>query len=701
VPHKQPSRLDIALKHAGRGWKVFPLFSPTPEGKCTCSRVDCKHPGKHPRVGSKDGPGWQDLATTDPKAIQAWWKKWPDANIGIATGKASGLAVLDVDGPAGEDVVKKMGVPKTCTVRTGKGRQFYLKYPGFIVKNKVQAFPELDSRGDGGYVVAPGSLHASGKVYYFEEGLSPEATPPAPVPKWWLDVVRDGGVRSEEKAKKGPIKAGGRNSHLASLAGSLRDKGLSAEAIEVALLDFNKRHCQPPLDDSEVKGIAASYGRYEEGDPHKRLQLYELAKNLMRQEHFICSPIDQDGRGVVLMVYRDGSYKNFGSSVARSMALRGLGNAARPETINSTVELIKEETKKDSDLLNPKAQKYINVSNGMLDWEEGDLVSHDPHFLSSIQMPVEWKPRAKSTVLDKFLSDVFPSDALQLAEEIIGYFMIPTTVYQKAFMLCGEGANGKSTFLNMVNAFLGRDNISRTSLHDLEGSPFAAAELHGKLLNIYADLAATKLEKTEVFKHLVGGDPLSAQRKYGQPFTLRSFARLLFSANEFPRADDASEAFMRRWIVIPFPRRFEGKDRDPHLSEKLVQPDVLSALLVRAVSGLRRLVAQGEFTKCASTEAKIEEYKIVNDTCYEFAKDSLKSASPDHRVSKREVWDGYERWCEANGIKFPLAPRRFNTQLAMHLRCRAGVAKVRGVSTKVWEGLSWTQAPVAAQGEKF
>jgi P4 family phage/plasmid primase-like protien len=701
VPHNQPSRLDIALKHAGRGWKVFPLFSPTPEGKCTCSRPDCKHPGKHPRVGSKDGPGWQDLATTDSTVIKAWWKKWPDANIGIATGKASGLAVLDVDGPAGEDVVKKMGVPKTCTVRTGKGRQLYLKHPGFVIKNKVKVFPDLDSRGDGGYVVAPGSLHASGKVYYFEEGLSPEAAPPAAIPRWWLDVVRDGGVKSNDKAKKGPVKEGGRNSHLASLAGSLRDKGLSAEAIEVALLDFNKRHCQPPLDDDEVKGIAASYGRYEEGDPHRQLRLYELAKSLMHQEHFICSPIDQDGRGVVLMVYRDGSYKNFGASVARSMALRGLGNAARPETINSTVELIKEETKKDDTLLNPKALKYVNVMNGMLDWEAGDLVSHDPTFLSSIQMPVEWRPDAKSPLLDKFLSDVFPEDALQLAEEIIGYFMLPTTVFQKSVMLVGEGANGKSTFLNLVNAFLGRENISRISLHSLEESPFSAAELQGKLLNIYADLAATKLEKVEVFKHLVGGDPISAQRKYGQPFVLHSFARLLFSANAFPRSEDTSEAYMRRWIVIPFPRRFEGKDRDPHLTDKITKPEVLSALLVRAVTGLRRLMVQGEFSKCASTEAKVEEYKTENDSAYEFAQETLKAAARDRRLSKREVWEGYEKWCEANGIKFPMAPRRFNHQLAMHLRCHAGVAKVHGVSTKVWEGLQWAQAPVAAQGEKF
>jgi putative DNA primase/helicase len=284
---------------------------------------------------------------------------------------------------------------------------------------------------------------------------------------------------------------------------------------------------------------------------------------------------------------------------------------------------------------------------------------------------------------------------------MIGYFMIPSLIHQKAFMLVGEGANGKSTFLNMINGFLGRENISRMSLHSLEESPFSAAELQGKLLNIYADLASTKLERTETFKHLVGGDPLSAQRKYGQPFVLHCVARLLFSANAFPRADDQSEAYMRRWIVIPFPNKFEGKERDPHLSEKLQHHEVLSALLVKAVEGLRRVTEQGEFSKCESTEAKIEAYKIENDSSYEWAQETVKTASPDHRLTKKEVYDSYTHWCEENGIKFPMAPRRFNQQLTAHLKCKVSVAKLKGVTTKVWEGISWLLPAMAEKGDKF
>jgi len=700
MPNKK-TRLDIALLHGKRGWRVFPLHTPNADGTCSCGQntaVGEKHSvGKHPRIAS-----WQTAAATDAKTIHAWWKKWPDANIGIATGATSGLIVLDVDGPEGEAVLERFGVPKTPTVITGKGRQLYFKYPGYRTKNKVRVYPDLDGRGDGGYVCAPGCLHASGRTYYFEEGLNPDDVPLAGAPQWWLDIVRDTGMAESaaQPLTRGPIKAGRRNSVLASLAGSLRDKGLKVPRIMDALLDHNKDHCQPPLDANEVRQIAESYGRYPEGDPCHGLKLYELARRIMGQDHFICSPIDMEGKGVVLMVYRDGSYKPHGASVARSMALRGLGNSARPETINSTVELIKEATKKDDTLLNPKSMRYLNVSNGMLDWTTGEIAAHDAGFLSSIQLPVEWRPDAKSDVLNNFLAQVFPPDALELAEEIIGYCMVPTTVYQKAFMLCGEGANGKSTFLNLLDAFLGVDNISHVSLHSLEDNLFAASELQGKLLNIYADLAATRLEKVECFKNLVGGDPLSAQRKYGQPFILHSFARLMFSANSFPRASDTSDAFMRRWIVIPFPNRFEGKNRDPFLTGKLQHTEVLSALLVRAVTGLRRLHERGEFGTCVSVDAKLQEYKVENDSAYEFSTEILKVGDPWDRIPKKDMWASYEKWCQDNGIRYPMPPRKFNHQLQTHLKCAQGVFKIGGVATKVWEGVAW-QAPPAAAQEKF
>ena len=481
---KNLTKSEIALRHAARGWRVFPLHTPSDDGSCSCGHSTCgKTTGKHPRIGE-----WQLAATTDEATIRDWWHKWPNANIGIATGKESGIIVLDIDGPNGEKIVSQYGAEPSPTVITGKGRQIYFKHPGFKVKNSVGVYPELDSRGDGGYVCAAGSKHLSGKIYYFEEGAHPDAVSLADAPAWWLNVVRDIGLKETKQAASiGPILKSKRNSTLASMAGSLRNLGHDEVIIAQALIAFNARRCVPPLEDDQVRKIASSYGKYEEGDPTSGVKVGELAKKIMRQENFVASPISQDGKGVVLMLYKDGAYRSNGESVARSIAARGLGNAVRDETIGGVAAVIKEFTKKDDTLLNPSAKTLINVQNGMLNWATGELLPHDPAYLSTVQLPIEWHPDAKSDLLDKFLTEVFPSNALSLAEEMVGYFAIPSTVYQKAFMLCGPGSNGKSVYLQLIGFFIGAENISRVSLHDLEDSPFAAAELQGKLLNVYPE----------------------------------------------------------------------------------------------------------------------------------------------------------------------------------------------------------------------
>ena len=124
------SLAQAALTDAGRGWFVIPLHGVV-DGHCTCPNGGkCSSPGKHPRI--KD---WQQRASTDPKQIDEWWTRWPDANIGIVTGKISGLLVIDVDPRHGgnkslDDLFKKHGKPKTYVVGTGGGGlHLYFQYP--------------------------------------------------------------------------------------------------------------------------------------------------------------------------------------------------------------------------------------------------------------------------------------------------------------------------------------------------------------------------------------------------------------------------------------------------------------------------------------------------------------------------------------------------------------------------------------------
>lgn len=164
------SMKDWALAYARAGFRVLPIYT-LRNGVCSCGGKSkgCK-PCKHP-VGALVRRGALD-ATTDPNVITDWWSKMPDANIGIATGEESNLVALDVDGVDGEALLAELkrahgSIPETMLVQTGNGRHVWLSYPRDVFKVPSVARDHLDVRGDGGYVVAPPSKHASGHPYAF------------------------------------------------------------------------------------------------------------------------------------------------------------------------------------------------------------------------------------------------------------------------------------------------------------------------------------------------------------------------------------------------------------------------------------------------------------------------------------------------------------------------------------------------------
>lgn len=182
------SRLDRALHYASQGFAVFPLHS-VRNRTCSCGKVGCKKKGKHPRTAH----GHLD-ATTDEAQIRRWWSEFPGDNIGIRTGRRSNLFVLDLDNKSGADlaallaqITRMLGVfPRTVIVVTGSGGlHLWFRMPpdgARIPCSQKRVAPNADIRGDGGYVVAPGSIHVSGREYAFVEGLGLEEVPIADAP---------------------------------------------------------------------------------------------------------------------------------------------------------------------------------------------------------------------------------------------------------------------------------------------------------------------------------------------------------------------------------------------------------------------------------------------------------------------------------------------------------------------------------------
>lgn len=359
-----------------------------------------------------------------------------------------------------------------------------------------------------------------------------------------------------------------------------------------------------------------------------------LADDIMIDHHF-------NYANSVLYVYENGVYIPDGKEIVEKAAQAMLQEKSKTSRINETVNYIKREV--TCKLPAPDVSR-INLRNGVLDWRSGMFYDHDPADYSITQIPVFYDPSATCPEFDAYLTSTFDTEVIPLIEEIMGYCLVPDTSFQKAFMLTGSGSNGKSIFLETMVALLGQKNVSNVSLHEIERRWFKIPELVGKLANIFADIDAQDLKTSGKFKVLVSGDRINTERKYGQPFEFIPYARLIFSANQIPQSADRSDAFYRRWIIIPFTRKFEGELADRNLKHKLTSPEELSGIMNLAISGLKRLYQNKGFTEPPQCLQALNEYKRQNDSVAEFVNECVR-ISADATVNKQFFYTSYRKWC--------------------------------------------------------
>ena len=235
---------------------MVPLHA-APGGRCSCGQTACK-PGKHPRTSH----GLLE-ASADPAVVAVWWTRWPDANIGCIPGRSGRrYVVLDVDGPEGEATAQQLGAlaEPTLEVRTGRGRHRWYQHPGGHIPNSLLG-PQLDVRGDAGYVLLPPSVHASGKVYRWHRPLEDVATlPPAVVAR--LTTSRRAARSRGTGALGDCILEGERNNVLTAFAGALRRRGAGKDVLLAALRGMNATVVVPPLTEDELDAIAENIAHY-------------------------------------------------------------------------------------------------------------------------------------------------------------------------------------------------------------------------------------------------------------------------------------------------------------------------------------------------------------------------------------------------------------------------------------------------------
>jgi hypothetical protein len=250
---------EAALEYARLGFKVFPLHHTNKFGICSCGQGEyCKSPGKHPKTAH----GLQD-ATTDEKQIAEWWRMWPFSNIGLCTG--DGLVVIDVDRPF--DPADFVESPQTLLAETGNGYHKFYRTDRTI-KNSVRKIGDhVDIRGEGGYIVAPPSLHYSGKQYQFLNGLEIAELPDGLIPEEPVQSQPQAPPQVEEiiiseNPNLEESSEGNRHEFLVREAGRMRRFGYGEEIIYAALSQLNAQYCKPPKSDKDIRKIARTIQRY-------------------------------------------------------------------------------------------------------------------------------------------------------------------------------------------------------------------------------------------------------------------------------------------------------------------------------------------------------------------------------------------------------------------------------------------------------
>lgn len=388
-----------------------------------------------------------------------------------------------------------------------------------------------------------------------------------------------------------------------------------------------------------------------------------------------------------------GVYRPNGEDQVRQLVRRQLADAFRNNRLNEVMAYCRTLDVTITTAAPPDT--LIHCANGVLDIDSLVLRDALPDERWTYRLPVAWNPDATCPAIATFVNTVVPADCVALVADVFGLCIMPTYRYRRSVMLEGPGGNGKSVLLRLAYGLLGPDNCSSVTLQELSSDRFSKAQLFGKLANIAGDLDARPVESSGTWKRATGGDPITADHKYGQPFQFVSYATLVFSANEVPVSHDQSDAYFTRWVIVPMHTVFvEGgpladgeRHADPTLTDRLTTQTELEGLLVRAVAGARRIRGRDGFAIPASVRDAVSTYRQSSDTVLGWVVERV-TASPGHRMTRDMVYTAYRTWCDGIG-RHPVSTRSFWGSFRSHI-LRHGIGMtIRGVTRgDDWDALN-------------
>lgn len=466
----------------------------------------------------------------------------------------------------------------------------------------------------------------------------------------------------------------GRNQTLYNHILTLQSLGLSKENIRLVLEIANDFVFDEPLSHSELEIIGRDEAFQKDSFFDGSTLAFEKFSRFLISE---CHIIKLNGQ---LYVYKDGVYVQGHKFIEAAMIkfIPRLTKAKRTEILEY-IELIM------TDEAEPAPSNLIAFKNGIYDIVQDKMLPFDPKHIITNKINFDYNPNAKSDLVKNTMRKISCNndDIIMLLYEVAGYCLFRKSEMGKSFILTGSGANGKSTYLDMIRTMLGASNISSLDLSEL-CSEFKNSTIVGKLANIGDDISGNFIPDVSIFKKLCTGEAITFNEKFKTPYQSESYAKLLFSANEVPRMGKGrdSYAIKRRVVLVPFKARFTKDDPDysPFIKYELREPENIEYLIKMAVEGLKCVLENKEFTTCDAVEQEMEEYENQNNSVVSFLNNGDVKIENE---SVGEVYLAYSVYCRESNLQ-ALSKIAFSKEIQKQANVVSKTTSVAGRSIRVF-----------------
>lgn len=679
---KKQDFIDIATQYTHRGWNPVCIYRPN------------KFPKDYPWHKLID----KEVTNADIQKMANTYTE-DNLNIGIITGAISDIIVLDIDGEEGFQALRDLNItlPDTLCASTGRGKHYYFEHQTHpILKNAAAFLPKVDIRTDGGLVVAPPSVHPTGRHYeWLNLGAEilpfPEDLLLALVELDKLKVTKkteNKGLSIEQRALEGS-----RNSTLFKAASAMQGLGFTESIIREAISKQNDS-LPDPLPDSEIEDtIFSSVFKYEISTEIRGLFDYDNALRMrdLYGAQLVYVPEDKQWLRYNGKCWTDDvanqhlrekfiamsatiprevpqpdpddpeAMKAFRTRVGYSLSCRDI------KRFNSSLPDM------ESNMYKPSSQfdshkDLLCLRNGVLNLRTNELLAHDPKLYLRTQSDVEFIPGAKSTLWDAYLDDVFGDDEelRTYVQKASGYTLSGENTEKAFFIIKGESNSGKSVFLNVIGHLLGgfykKANIE-TFLYKGTSTggarPDLASMAHKRVVVASETNDGDRFDE-KLIKDITGGEPLTCRDLYKSEITYRPTFKIWLSTNTLPSVRDDSNGVWNRVKVIPFNNVIPNERMDIHLTDKLFLET--SAILNWCVEGYRMYLADGLKEPTSLTE-QITIYKEENDTFGAFIYDCF-IIDDKAKLGRADMYNIFLNWCaETNTYQKGMSNRKFFKKL--------------------------------------